>query len=72
MGCYLHGIFSSDGFRRAFLDGLGVASALAYETTVDETLEALADHLERSIDVDGLLKTARGRGGPVQNAAMKP
>ena len=33
-GCYLHGLFASDGFRRAFLEGLGaVAGEFAYEHT---------------------------------------
>jgi adenosylcobyric acid synthase len=59
-GCYLHGLFASDEFRRAFLTRLGAApSPLAYETTIDETLDHLADHLEASLDLDAILAAAR-------------
>lgn len=57
-GCYLHGIFSSDDFRRAFLAELGAPSTVAYEAQVDETLDALADHMERYFDIDLLLSLA--------------
>ena len=59
-GCYLHGLFASDTFRRAFLASLGAApSALAYETMVDDTLDRLAAHLEAHLDLDALLAAAR-------------
>ena len=59
-GCYLHGLFTNDRFRRAFLDALGAdAGAIAYEQQIDETLDALADHLDRSLDLPGLLAAAR-------------
>lgn len=59
MGSYLHGLFASDSFRRAFLDRLGIAaSAQSYGARVEQTLEALADHCERYIDVDALLAIA--------------
>ncbi len=59
-GCYLHGLFASDEFRRAFLAGLGAApSALAYETSIDDTLDRLADHLETHLDLDAILAAAR-------------
>jgi adenosylcobyric acid synthase len=63
MGCHLHGIFGSDGFRRAFLERLGSAAdaALAYEARVDSALEALADHCEAHLDVPQLLEIARAR-----------
>jgi adenosylcobyric acid synthase len=61
MGCYLHGLFAADGFRRAFLAALGVASGLAYEARVDATLEALADHLEAAVDTERLLDVAQKR-----------
>lgn len=60
MGSYLHGMFSSDGFRHAFLKGLHIqSSAQAYSQTVDQTLNALADHLEKHLDVSALLASAR-------------
>ncbi|TYO88449.1 cobyric acid synthase [Oceanicella actignis] len=62
-GSYLHGMFAADGFRAAFLRMLGAApahdSAPGYEAQIDRTLDALADHLEASLDVDGLLEVAR-------------
>jgi len=60
-GCYLHGVFTQDGFRRAFLAELGAPSGFAYEAAVETTLDRLADHLEEHLDVDALLAIARGR-----------
>ncbi|WP_207779432.1 cobyric acid synthase [Zavarzinia aquatilis] len=60
MGSYLHGLFAADDFRAAFLEGLGAAApATAYGALVEATLDGLADHLERHLDVDGLLALAR-------------
>ena len=62
-GAYLHGVFAADGFRRAFLEALGLpGAALAYEATVEATLDALADHLEAHLDVEAILAVARSRG----------
>ena len=59
-GCYLHGLFASDAFRRAFLKGLGAdAGELVYEQQIEETLDALAEHLEENLDLAGLLAAAR-------------
>ena len=58
-GCYMHGIFSSDQFRRAYLAQFSVESALDFEAGVDEALEALADHVEKFINVDLFLTLAR-------------
>ncbi|MEX0364948.1 MAG: cobyric acid synthase [Ruegeria sp.] len=59
-GSYLHGMFRDDGFRCAWLSGFGVAGAnTSYSDTVDQTLDALADHLEAHLDVDALLACAR-------------
>lgn len=59
MGCYMHGLFASDTFRRAYLSGLGgVAGNASYEDTVETTLNALADHLERHLDLGALLALA--------------
>jgi adenosylcobyric acid synthase len=60
MGSYLHGMFSGDAFRRAFLGQLGAAaSATSYAAGIEETLDRLAAHLEAHLDVDGLLAVAR-------------
>jgi adenosylcobyric acid synthase len=59
-GTYLHGLFASDGFRRAFLAGLGAApSALAYGAEVETILDRLAGHLEAHCDVGRMLALAR-------------
>lgn len=55
LGSYLHGLFASDGFRANFLSGLGYASDSAYDAGVEDTLDALADHLEQHMDLDQLL-----------------
>jgi adenosylcobyric acid synthase len=61
-GCYLHGLFASDAFRRGYLEGLGApagAAGLAFEVVVDQTLDALADHLETVLDIEALYAAAR-------------
>ncbi len=60
-GCYLHGLFASDGFRRAWLESVqaGAASGVAFEAEIESAIDALADHLEASLDVDGLFAVAR-------------
>jgi adenosylcobyric acid synthase len=60
-GTYVHGLFTGDAFRKSWLAGLGIASTLAYEARIESALDALADHLEKNLDIDGLLKIARGR-----------
>jgi adenosylcobyric acid synthase len=62
MGCYLHGLFASDAFRAAFLDGIKerAASGLVYEAEVEETLDALAAHLEQHLDLDRIFAIAQG------------
>lgn len=61
MGSYLHGMFSSDAFRAAFLAGLGVTSGPRdHKAEVEETLNALAAHIEAHLDVAGLLALASG------------
>lgn len=60
MGSYLHGMFADDGFRRAFLTSLGAtAGTTSYAQTVETTLDALADHIEAHLDVEGILGAAR-------------
>lgn len=58
LGSYLHGIFASDAFRAHYLSRFAVTSDLAYEDAVDKTLDDLADHLERHLDIDTLLDLA--------------
>ncbi len=56
-GTYLHGIFASDSFRRAFLGAS--CSALDYRTGVDMALDALAVHLAAHLDLKQLLQIAQ-------------
>ena len=58
-GAYLHGVFAGDAFRRAFLQRLGApVSNLSYAAEIDRTLDALADHLERAVNLDAILAVA--------------
>lgn len=56
-GCYVHGLFAADAFREAFLQRLrpGARAALSYESGIDATLDALADHLEAHLDLDAMI-----------------
>ena len=58
-GSYLHGMFTDDGFRAAWLAGFGVTAEGNYGAAVEATLEALADHLEAHLDVEAMLAVAR-------------
>jgi adenosylcobyric acid synthase len=62
-GCYLHGLFASDEFRHGFLAEFRPerSAGSAWETTIEDTLDALAAHLTRNIDLDALLAIARRR-----------
>jgi adenosylcobyric acid synthase len=60
-GCYVHGLFASDAFRRAYLAGFGTSSRLAYETGIEAALDELADHVATHLDLDRMLAIARER-----------
>lgn len=58
-GTYVHGLFSDDRQRAAWLARLGASAAgFDYEAGVDETLDALAAHLEKHVDIDRLISHA--------------
>ncbi len=63
-GCYLHGLFAGDRFRRRFLARLGVVAGadFAYGRTIEATLDALANHLEHHLDLEALLAAAHPPG----------
>jgi adenosylcobyric acid synthase len=63
MGCYVHGLFQSDAFRRAFLQRLGAEASgdLNFNDAVEATLDELADHLEAHLDTERILDIARSR-----------
>ncbi len=59
-GCYIHGLMADDRQRRHWLSTVGVqGSGLDYEASVEATLDGLADHLERHVDLSRLLGLAR-------------
>ncbi len=61
-GSYLHGLFATDSFRHAYLAQLGAQGALAdYDSLVERTLDALADHLAAHLDIERVLQIARSR-----------
>ncbi len=58
-GTYIHGCFSSDAFRRRFLQSLGaVTSNLAFDQRIETTLDQLAAHLEAHLDLERILALA--------------
>ena len=72
MGCYLHGLFASDAFRAAFLERLGgrATSGLAWERQIDATLDALAEHLESSLDLDAIIQMSHQSSARVSAARV--
>lgn len=57
LGCYIHGIFASDDFRKAYLLRLGAeVGPRNYEAEVDSVLDGLAAHLETHLDLDAFLR----------------
>ena len=60
-GTYVHGLFTGDAFRKAWLANLGIASTLAYESRIESALDALADHFEEHVDIEQMLRIARSR-----------
>ena len=59
-GTYLHGLFAADSFRRSFLETLGATQAgNSHAQQVEDTLDALASHMEAHLDIDTLLSLAR-------------
>jgi adenosylcobyric acid synthase len=68
-GTYVHGLFTGDAFRKAWLARFGIASSLAYETRIEAALDALADHLETYLDIEQILSIARSRHSSGNSAA---
>jgi adenosylcobyric acid synthase len=58
-GAYVHGLFVDDRQRAAWLTALGTTAGISYESTIERTLDALADHCEAHLDCDALLAAAR-------------
>ncbi|RMF07720.1 MAG: cobyric acid synthase [Alphaproteobacteria bacterium] len=65
-GCYIHGLFASDMFRRTFLQALSPAarSVVDYEREVETALEDLAYAVEEHLDLEAMLAVAeKGSAG---------
>ena len=65
-GTNVHGLFTSDEFRHSFINFFSAIpmDRLHYAQIVDQTLDHLATHLERHLDLERLLTIARGRTAP--------
>jgi adenosylcobyric acid synthase len=63
-GTYLHGLFSSDAFRHAWLASFQKVpvSDFAFESGVDAALDEIAVMLERALDIETLLSLAEAPG----------
>jgi adenosylcobyric acid synthase len=60
MGTYIHGLFTDDRQRSAWLARLNAGpSGIAYEALVDETLDRLASHIARHVDLDRIFSLSR-------------
>jgi adenosylcobyric acid synthase len=61
-GSYIHGLFAGDRQRSAWLARLGGGeSDIAYEASIDATLDRLAAHIAAHVDLDRILSLSRQR-----------
>ena len=59
-GTYVHGLFADDRQRAAWLSRVSAGPTnVAYEDSVEQTLDALAAHLAAHLDLDRLIALAR-------------
>jgi adenosylcobyric acid synthase len=59
-GTYIHGLFADDRQRAAWFARFAAGPAtVAYDTALEQTLDALAAHLAAHLDLDLLLKLSR-------------
>ena len=65
IGTYLHGIFADDGFRRGFVESLaarrgreGAFGEVDFDARVDATLDDLAAHMAKRLDLDAFARIA--------------
>jgi len=60
IGTYVHGLFADDRQRSAWLTRLGAGpSAIAHDALIEDTLDRLAAHIGRHVDLDRLLALSR-------------
>ncbi|MCV0426467.1 MAG: cobyric acid synthase [Roseibium sp.] len=60
-GTYMHGLFTHDAFRSAYLKAFGASSMLTYNQSIDRILDDLAEHLEMAMDIDAIFRIAKSR-----------
>lgn len=60
-GTYVHGLFTGDDFRTAYLDDFDARAQVAYDRRIDEILDDLASHLGEVMDIDAILDIAQRR-----------
>ena len=59
-GCYIHGLMADDRQRRFWLEKIGAPDAgFDYEAGIEVTLDRLAEHIEKHVDLDRLLTLAK-------------
>jgi len=60
LGTYIHGLFGNDAQRSAWLSRLGAGpAAISYDELIESTLDRLAAHIARHVDLDRLLSLSR-------------
>jgi len=60
IGTYIHGLFADDRQRAAWLTRFAAGTAtVAYDASIEDTLDRLAAHIGAHLDLDGILKLAR-------------
>jgi len=64
LGCYLHGLLTSDEYRHALLGHIAERTwhGARFENSVERGLDLLADHLEEHLGVEQMLAAARQHG----------
>jgi adenosylcobyric acid synthase len=58
-GTYLHGLFADDRQRAVWLARFGAKTNTSYDVLIEQTLDALAEHLTAHLDLDRLLTLAQ-------------
>ncbi|MEM7662084.1 MAG: cobyric acid synthase [Pseudomonadota bacterium] len=63
-GTYIHGAFTGDAFRSAWLKDAGIDgdTELNFQAAVENAIDAVADGVEAAVDVDALLALAQPPG----------
>ncbi|MEM0929661.1 MAG: cobyric acid synthase [Pseudomonadota bacterium] len=63
-GSYLHGMFTSDAFRRLWIARMGgqASEELSYNAEVEAALDDIADEVQAAVDVDAFFAKSRAPG----------